>query len=83
MFSRPEAVGIVLDSWRFLANRERPSIYGYVILENHLQMIASAGNLPKELGDFKSFTARRIIDLLIARNDHGLLEQFKMLKAGY
>jgi hypothetical protein len=33
-------------------------------MENHLYFIAAATNLSKEIGNFKSFTAGSIIDLL-------------------
>ena len=58
IFIRPNTVQIALDSLRFLQNEKRLVFYGYVILENHLHLIASAENLAKEIGDFKSFTAR-------------------------
>jgi hypothetical protein len=65
LFTRPEAAQIVLDSWKFLIDHQRLEIYGYVILENHLHFIASSrGSLGKVIGDFKSFTARQIIDRL-------------------
>ncbi len=64
VFTRPETVNIVLDSWRFLQAHGRLCLYGYVILENHLHLVASSNNLSKEIGDFKSFTARQIIDYL-------------------
>jgi putative transposase len=81
VFTRPETVQVVLDSWRFLQDHQRLVIYGYVILENHLHWIASAEDLPKELGDFKSFTARKIIDLLRSKNARVLLEQLQLFKA--
>jgi hypothetical protein len=80
-FTRPELVQIVLDSWRFLQEKQRIVLYGYVILENHLHWIASVADLSKEVGDFKSFTARRIIDHLTQRGDTGLLGQLELLKA--
>src|SRR5437868_9394030 len=58
VFTRPEAVQIVLDSWRFLQNENRITLLGYVVLENHLHFIAAAENLGKEVGDFKSYTAK-------------------------
>ena len=61
IFTRPETTNIILDSWRFLQERNRMVIYGYVILENHLHFIASSPHLAKEIGDFKSFTARKIM----------------------
>src|SRR5437016_13353569 len=59
VFTRPEAVQIVLDSWRFLQNENRITLLGYVVLENHLHFIAAAEHLGKEVGDFKSYTAKK------------------------
>jgi REP element-mobilizing transposase RayT len=81
VFTRPDSVQIVLDSWRFLQDHGRLTVYGYVILENHLHLVASAKDLSKELGDFKSFVARQIIDSLEARNITMLLRQLKYQKA--
>ena len=83
VFTRPEAVQIVYDSWQFLRDKERMEIYGYVILENHLHLIASSNDLAKENGDFKSFTARRLIDLLEAQNAHLILKLLHYLKAAH
>jgi hypothetical protein len=52
-----------------------------VILENHLHLIASSPELNKEIGDFKSFTARKIIDLLQEKNVRTILEQLRYAKA--
>jgi REP-associated tyrosine transposase len=74
VFTRPETVNIVFDSWRFLQANSRLCLFGYVILENHLHLIASAPDFSKEIGDFKSFTARKIIDHLQERNARTLLD---------
>jgi REP element-mobilizing transposase RayT len=81
IFTRPEAVDIVLDSWRFLQQENRLRIYGYVILENHLHLIASAPDLIKEIDDFKSYTARRLIDLLTDLKVETLLQQLRFWKS--
>ena len=81
VFTRPSAVNVIFDSWRFLRDQGRLEIYGYVILENHLHLIASSGDLSKEIGDFKSYSARRILDLLIEARAAMLLEQLKSHKA--
>jgi putative transposase len=73
-FTRRETVQIVLDSWRFLQDRDRLVLLGYVVLENHIHFIASANDLAKEVGDFKSYTARQIIDHLSERNVQTLLD---------
>jgi putative transposase len=67
VFTRPETVQILFDSWQFLQNQDRLTLLGYVVLENHIHFIASAEDLAKEVGDFKSYTARRIIDYLCER----------------
>ena len=76
-FTRPEAVNILLDSWRFLQRERDFRLCGYVILENHLHMIASAAGLPKLIKDSKSFTARQIIDLLEKKSETTLLKQLR------
>lgn len=83
IFTHPENVEIVLNSWRFLTNNARLTIYGYVIMENHLHFIASSERLTKEVADFKSFTARQIIDQMQSRNLHHILDQLRMLKAAH
>ena len=71
---------MVLDSWSFLQRSGRLTLYGYVILENHLHFIASAADLVKEVKDFKSFTARRVLDFLHDRGETRLLERLEWLK---
>jgi len=80
VFTRPEAVDIVLDSWRFLQHQRQFRLFGYVILENHLHLIASAPQLPAAMQSFKSFTARRLIDLLEQRSAEVLLRQLRAHK---
>jgi REP element-mobilizing transposase RayT len=62
LFSNPEVVQLVLDSLVFMQNQLRLTVYAFVIMENHMHMTVSSDDLSKELGDFKSFTARQIID---------------------
>ena len=80
IFTRAETVEIVLDSWRFLQQAQRLTLFGYVILENHLHWIASAEDLSKQVGDFKSYTARRIIDCLVEHRAEVLLRQMRFFK---
>jgi REP element-mobilizing transposase RayT len=81
VFTRPETRDIVLDSWRYLQGHGRLVLFGYVILENHLHFIASGNDLSATIGDFKSFTARRVIDFLESRKVRMLLMQLRHLKA--
>jgi putative transposase len=81
VFTRPETVQFIYDSWRFLQENGRLTVYSYVILENHLHLVASSSNISKEIGDFKSFTARRIVDHLEACQITTLLRWLRFLKA--
>ena len=53
VFTRPETVQIVLDSWHYQRQHTGLKLYGYVILENHLHFLsqqppglaASAGDI--------------------------------------
>ncbi len=81
VFTRPETVQILFDSWQFLQDQDRMELLGYVVLENHIHFIASAEDLPKEVGDFKSYTARRIIDYLIERRVGTLLDGLEFHKS--
>jgi hypothetical protein len=66
LFGFVPAADILLDSFRFLIRENRIKLNGYVIMENHLLFIASCQNLSKEIVDFKSYTARSIIDFFTA-----------------
>jgi putative transposase len=81
LFSDPKIAEILLDSLRFLQNEKRLEVFAYVIMENHLHLIAISDDLSKEVGDFKSYTARRIIDELSERNRSYWLRQLKLFKA--
>jgi putative transposase len=80
VFTDPSLAAIVFESWRFLQEQRGVRIFGYVLLENHLHWIASADGLEKRIGEFKSFTARRIIDAVAAAGRQALLEQLGRFK---
>lgn len=76
----PRFVEIIFDSWRFLQENRDIRIYGYVILENHLHWIASGGQLPEQVGRFKSYTARKIIDDLQTGGFQTLVQELRYFK---
>ena len=80
VFSRPEFVDQVLDSWRYLQRERSFKLFGYVIIENQLHLIASAPSLPETMKSFKSFTARTIIDRLKELGANDLLRQLQSHK---
>ena len=83
VFSRPEAVGILLESWRFQREHNGLRLYGYVVLENHAHFIAQADRLDSCLTCFKSYTARRIIAQLEALNAEYLLTRLRFSKRAH
>ncbi len=76
-FINPSIAQIILESLSFLQNEKRLTLYAYVIMDNHLHLIAAADDLEKEIAHFKSYTAREIIDLLKATGQRALLGQLK------
>ena len=80
ILARPEPKAIIIDSLRFLQDENSLTIFAYVIMEDHLHLICQADNLSAEIGRFKSYTARHIIDLLIEEGNIGVLSELKTKK---
>jgi REP element-mobilizing transposase RayT len=80
IFTRPEAVEIVFNCWDFLRRNRGVNLYGYVILENHLHLVASAPDLAGVVKSFKMFTATQIVELLKRHGAEVLLRQLRALK---
>jgi len=80
VFTRQESTKIIYDSWRFLQLEREFQLLGYVILENHVHLIATAPNLASAVKCSKSFTALQIVELLKKRNARQLLRGLAALK---
>ena len=83
IFTRKESVKIIIDSLKFLQEKDNLKLYAYVILENHLHMLVQSDDLPKTMESFKKYTANRILKLLKEENVKTLLEQFKFYKKAH
>jgi REP element-mobilizing transposase RayT len=83
VFVRPAFADIILDSWRFLQRQRGVRIFGWVIMENHLHWIAQGEGMAEQVGRFKSFTARRIIDELARLGFDTLLHELRHFKVRY
>ena len=83
VFTRPETVDIVLDSWRWLQRNEDFRLHGYVILENHIHLVARSPDISATIKRSKSYTARAIIDHLRERNVRGLLDLMALFKRAH
>ncbi|MBK1629829.1 transposase [Thiohalocapsa halophila] len=83
VFTRPQAAQVLFDAWAHQQQHAGLRLYGFVVLENHLHAVAQAPDLPKTWGAFKSFTARRLIDLLRRHGATRLLDRMAFAhKAG-
>ena len=79
VFTRPDPVDILLGSFRYLF-KEGFRLYAYVILENHLHLVAQSEQLDKDMARFKSYTARQIIGHLREKNIRMILDQLAFYK---
>jgi len=74
IFTRPETVTILLDSLRFLT-QDGIKPYAYIILENHLHLIAQSEQLGRDIARFKSYIAKNLIRYLDKNKVKTILEQ--------
>nr|VFK54760.1 MAG: REP element-mobilizing transposase RayT [Candidatus Kentron sp. TUN]VFK59602.1 MAG: REP element-mobilizing transposase RayT [Candidatus Kentron sp. TUN] len=80
LFTRPETVEILFESWRFLQQEGNFTLFGYVIMENHLHLIAASPRLAPTMQRFKSWTARRLIGYLEETHSRRMLELLALFK---
>ena len=83
VFTRQDTVKILLDSWLYQRQHQGLKLYGYVILENHIHFIAQAERLDLCVRQFKSYTARQIIDYLKAHHVKQLLARLSFAKKAH
>ena len=83
IFTRVETAQIVLDSLKYLQKSDNLKIYVYVILENHLHLIASSDDISKSMQKFKSFTAKEILHYLQKQNAKTILDQLAFYKKAH
>jgi REP element-mobilizing transposase RayT len=86
LFTRAEYRDIVLDSWRYCSQHKGLQIWGYVIMSNHLHMIANTTppfRLEDTLRDFKAHTARKFKEALQDRNRPESRRQWLLYLFGY
>jgi putative transposase len=79
-FAYPQYAEMVLGSWRFLQTERDIKILAWVILENHIHWIAVGPELARRAGEFKSYTARRIIDRMERCEARTMLQELHYFK---
>ena len=74
LFSHPQVVRLIMDSWIYQRQHNGMKLYGYVIMEEHLHFMASAEQPDQCLSGFMEQTARQILNYL----EDQQLERFLM-----
>ena len=83
IFTRPVTVQVILDALAYRQEQRDLKIYAYVILENHLHLIAQSQALQAEISSFKSWTAKRLLEVLKAEGAERILKQLAFYKKAH
>ncbi len=83
IFTRPESVQIIIDSLKFLQQKDNLKLYAYVILENHLHMVVQSDDIEKSMKSFKQYTAKALLELLKKENVKTILDQLQFYKKAH
>ena len=75
IFTNKDSVQIIIDSLTHLQKSDNLVIFSYVILENHLHLVAQSDDIAKTMQKFKSYTAYELLKLLQNNNAQTLLKQ--------
>lgn len=71
---------LVFQGLDFLVKERQIKIYAYVIMPDHIHIIAKGKDLAKHISSFKSYTARQIINELKKEKHEYLLIIFRQAK---
>ena len=67
VFTRPLYVNEIVKRLQFCQEKKGLEIYAYVIMTNHIHLVAARteGEMSDVLKDFKSFTAKQLLNLIL------------------
>ena len=82
VFTRPETVEILLDSLRYLS-KDGLRLHAYVILENHLHLVAQSEDLRRDIRRFKSYTSKHLLAYLAENRVRAVLDQLAFYKKAH
>jgi len=83
LFTRKESVDILIQSFKHLQKSDSFKLYAYVILENHIHLVASSDDLAQSMRAFKSYTAKEILKLLQKEKVTTILDQLAFYKKAH
>jgi REP element-mobilizing transposase RayT len=80
IFTRKPYFDILIDALSFCRQHKGLKIHAYVILDNHLHLVAAGPDLAATIRDFKSYTAKRLIAQLEQGQKTWVLNQLEYYK---
>ena len=83
LFNRNDVREILLEALRYRVENNIIKLHAYIIMPNHFHAILTTANITKTIKEFKSYTARLIVDLLKLENQTELLRKFEYFKKKY
>ena len=83
IFTRLATVQVVIDALAYRQYHRNMKIFAYVILENHLHLIAQSENLQKEISSFKSWSAKQLLQVLHEQGATHVLKQLAFYKKAH
>ena len=83
LFTRPESVNILFESFRHLQQHDNFKLFAYVILENHLHLVAASDDISQSIKKFKSYTAKALLELLHGSKAKTILDQLAFYKKAH
>ena len=83
IFTRVETTDIIYESLKYLQKSDNLKLHAYVILENHLHLVASSDDIGKSMRKFKTHTAKEILKYLQEKNVKTILEQLAFYKKAH
>lgn len=80
LFTRKPYLDILVESLQFCRQHKGLKLYAYVILDNHLHLVAAGDQLTNIIRDFKSYTAKQVISRLEQDKKTWVLNQLQYYK---
>ena len=83
VFTSDKYFNVIINSLKYCIDQKSLKLYAYVILDNHLHMIASALELGDVMKSVKNYSAKLIINQLKQDHKDWLLNQLAYRKKAY
>ena len=80
VFTSRDTFDMVINAFEHYRKNNGLRLYAYVVMDNHLHLIAQVPELGKIMQNFKSYTARKLINLAESSGRKWLLNQWSFFK---